>query len=219
MGDSNGSRIEQSDQEKVPLPNSKSLFTDDQLEECDEMLDDPSKDNDQMLRRLDGNTHECTHKCYINDNKFLMELRLSPNKSTALCLRHDVDGIVWQPHRMTCNDVSGGEVIWLTHEHTFLAFGYVQASKQEAKFRLAPPDSSYVCIIDTKKHVYVYKQGGEKVQGALRNRKSGQVTSHVAKQYLISLDVDYEIYGAYAANDFLLLLLRDACFIFRINKQ
>lgn len=171
------------------------------------------EENDLMLRRLDGNTHKCTHKSYINDNKYLMETRLDAKNSPALCLRHDVDGILWQPHDIIDSD----NQTWLSHSHTFLAFGYVQASKQEAKFRLAPANCSYACIVDTNKHVYVYKQEGEKVEGVLRNRKSGKTMSHVAKQYLISLDSDSEIYGAYAANNFLLILLRDVCYVYRIN--
>lgn len=194
------------------------MFTNNQLEECDGPLNDQTmnetaNENNLMLRRLDGNTHFCTHKCYINDNKFLMEVRLSQNKAPALCLRHDVDGILWQPHR-----ISGeGEVVWLTHEYTFFAFGYVQASKQEAKFSLASPNCSYVCVVDTKKHIYLYKQDGVKIEGSLRNRKTGKTTSYVAKQYLITLDVDHEILGAYAANNFLLILLRDSCFVFNTD--
>ena len=185
------------------------------MEECDGMTDDASKENnDIMLRRFDGQTLKCTHKCFINDNRFLMDIRLSESESLGLCLRHDVDGVVWQPRQVT-NESS----VWMTHEHTFQAFGYVQASKQEAKFRLAPPDSSYVCVVDARKHVFVYKQSSDKVQGLLRNRKTGQVTSHVSKQYLISLDVDDEVYGAYAANDFLLVLLRENCYVFRINSS
>lgn len=186
------------------------------------MLDDACKEDkdDLMLRRFDSQTLKCTHKSYVNDHPFLMEITQidddddDASPSTALCLRHDVDGVVWQPNKVT-NESSN----WLTHLHTFHAFGYVQASKQEAKFRLAPPDLSYACVVDARKHVFVYKQSGEKVQGMLRNRKTGKVMSHVAKQYLISLECDQEIYGAYAANDFLVVLMRDYCFVFRINSS
>ncbi len=76
---------------------SKSLFSlEQQLEECDGVgldADRPGSENDSdMLRRLDGNTHRATHKSFINDNKFLFQVKLSPNKMSALCLRHDVDG-------------------------------------------------------------------------------------------------------------------------------
>lgn len=195
----------------------KTMFSlDQQLEECDGITDDVNMGNEEnflMLRRMDGHTHDETHKCFINDHKHLFNVRLSSSESSAFCLRHDVDGVVWQPHRVTADST------WLTHEHTFLAFGYVEASKQEAKFRLAPPDCSYVCIVDTKKHVYVYRQQSDKIQGELRNRKSGQTIKHIAKQYLISLDSDFEIYGAYASNDHLILLASDWCYIFKIKSS
>lgn len=197
---------------------SKSLFSlEQQLEECDGIMEEQSMENEDlflMLRRLDGDSHETSHKCYINDNKFLFEAKLSKNKSPALCLRHDVDGVVWQPHR-----ISHPDTIWLTHEHTFLAFGYVQASKQDCKFRTCPPDCSYVSIVDTKKHIYVYKQGSEKVETQLKNRKTGKLVTHVAKQFLISLENDAEIYGVYCANDFMVVLQKENCFIFKINTN
>lgn len=203
----------------------KPLFTGDELEECDRMDGDECRpgvesngsgggSNELMLRRFDARTLKCTHKSYMNDTRFLMDVRLSAQEPTALCLRHDVDACVWQPHDVT----TPSSACWLTHEHTFHAFGYVQASKQEAKFRLAPRDSSYACVVDARKHVFVYKQSADKVAGVLRNRKTGQVTSHVAKQYLISLDKDDEICGAYAANEFLLVLMPRDCFVFRINN-
>lgn len=203
---------------------SKSLFAlDQQLEECDGIINDQAMSNVEnddmftMLLRLDGNTHQVTHKSYINDNKFLFEVKLSGNKSPALCLRHDVDGIVWQPHRVSAP--SPTETVWLTHEYSFLAFGYVQASKQDTKFRSCPPDCSYVSIIDTKRHIYVYKQDSEKVETQLKNRKTGKMVTHVAKQYLISLDNDSEIYGAYCSNDYMIVLLKDVCYVFKINPN
>ena len=126
-------------------------------------------------------------------------------------------GILWQPHRVS--HPSPIETIWLTHEYTFLAFGYVQASKQDTKFRSCSPDMSYVAILDTQKHIYIYKQSSEKVETQLKNRKTGKLVSHVAKQYLISLDSDQEIYGYYCSNDFLIVLLKDGCFIYKINPN
>ncbi|RNA43204.1 nudC domain-containing 1 [Brachionus plicatilis] len=201
---------------------SKSLFTlEQQLEECDGMMDEQQMANVEneelfmMLRRMDGNTHDCTHKSFVNDTKFLFDVHLNANKPPALCLRHDVDGIVWQPHRVS--HPAPSETIWLTHEHTFYAFGYVQASKQEAKFRSCPPDCSYVAVVDTKKHVYVYKQSLDKSDTELKHRKTGKLVTQVAKQFLISLDNDAEIYGIYCANDYLILMQRDFCYMFKIS--
>jgi hypothetical protein len=203
---------------------SKSLFTlEQQIEECDGMIDEQqfstnsaqSEENFLMLRRLDGQTHQATHKSYINENKYLFDVKISANKMSSLCLRHDVDGVLWQPHRVSAP--AQQETVWLTHDHSFLAFGYVQASKQEAKFRSCPPDCSYVCVVDTRKHIYLYKQSSEKVETQLRNRKSGQVISHVAKQFLVSLESDQEIYGVYCSNEYLVVLLADACYLYKVN--
>lgn len=190
-----------------------------QLEECDGILDDQMMSNcdnndDKLLmfRRLDGRTHEATHKSYINDNKFLFDVIVSPNKSPCLCLRHDVDGIIWQPSNQPNS-------VWLTHEYTFLAFGYVQASKLDTKYRSCSQDYSYSAIFDTQKHIYIYKQSSEKVETQLKNRKTGKLISQVAKQYLISLDSDQEIYGYYCANDFLIVLLKEQCFIYKMNPN
>ena len=200
----------------------KSLFTlEQQLEECDGIVDDQAmanvenEENFLMLRRLDGNSHQATHKSYINENKFLFDVRVCPSQMPALCLRHDVDGVLWQPHR--ASSMSQSE--WLTHDHSFLAFGYVQASKQETKFRSSSPDSSYVCIADARKHIYVYKQDSEQVETQLKNRKTGKMVSHVAKQFLISLDSDQEIYGIYCANDYLIVLLSDQCYLYKVNAN
>ena len=116
---------------------SKTLFSlEQQLEECDEINDVQmmssgggdgggieEQDKLVMLRRIDGESHRVSHKCYINDNKFLFEVKASAHKCSALCLRHDVDGILWQPHRVSAP--SSTDSIWLTHEHTFKAFGQV----------------------------------------------------------------------------------------------
>ncbi len=193
---------------------------DQELEECDGLIDDQVMGNldcDEkliMIRRLDGELHNSTDQCYINDNKYLFDVKLSANKSPALCLRHDVDGILWQPHRIS--NPSPNNTIWLTHEHTYFAFGYVQASKQDTKYRSSSPDCSYVCIVDTIKHVYVYKQDSETQGCVLKNRKTGKIVNHIGKQYLISLDNDNECYGLYCSNNYIILILREACYLFKI---
>jgi len=203
----------------------KTIFSslDQQLEECDGITDDQvmgnvdSEEKFIMIRRLDGDTHEVTHQAYINDNKFLFDVKLSGNKSSALCLRHDVDGVLWQPHRIS--EPSPANTVWLTHEHTFFAFGYVQASKQDTKYRSCAPDLSYVCIADTLKHIYVYKQDTESQGSVLKNRKTGKLVNHIGKQYLISLDSDKECFGIYCSNDFLIVMLAEACYLFKMSSK
>lgn len=191
-----------------------------QLEECDAMDDEPMRDSENgdkmlMFRRLDGDSHTATHKTYIHDNKFLFDVKISPSKSPAFCLRHDVDGILWQPHRI--NDTPSSETIWMNHVHTFQAFGYVQASKTNTKFRSCPPNCSYACIADANSHLYIYKSVASDTQ--LKNRKSGKMVTNIAKQYLISLESDDEIYGLYCSNDFIIVLLSHTCYLYKINSD
>jgi len=130
--------------------------------------------------------------------------------------RHDVDGILWQPYSIA--DTSKNDADWVIHTHTFNAFGYVQASKTNTKFRTCAADCSYACLSDINKHIYIYKSSPSET--LLKNRKSGKLISHVAKQYLISLDDnDEEIYGLYCAKDYLIVLLSQKCYVYKINTS
>ena len=112
----------------------------------------------------------------------------------AFCLRHDVDGCLWQI------DESTGE---LNHTDTYSALGYVQASKQSRKFTVAC--SNYSAIVDRTRHIYIYRQPGV-IETDLRNRKSGQKIKAVAKQNVVTLDsTTDEILGALALPNYLLI--------------
>lgn len=127
--------------------------------------------------------------------------------------RQDVDGILWQPNSME----NSTDDMWLNHIHTFSAFGYVQASKTNTKFRGCARDFSYAAIADTNKHVYIYKSVAADSQ--LKNRTTGKLMSHIAKQYLISLESDDEIYGVYCGSEFMVVLLSQSCFLYKINNN
>lgn len=129
----------------------------------------------------------------------------------AICLRHDVDGIVWRvdsdPRKNSC---------W-EHLATFNAFGYVQASKEQRKFNLCPPDFSYVLISDCAKHAYFYWQPSE-YHSELRNRKSKHLVEKVAKQQLISLATNDEIFGAAATNETVFLMTNQVLFAVAVKS-
>lgn len=126
-----------------------------------------------------------------------------------------MDGILWQPHRIT--DTPSTSTVWLTHTHTFLAYGYVQASKTNTKFRSCAPNLSYACIADINKHLYVYRSVAADTQ--LKNRTTGKLINHIAKQYLISLDTDDEIYGLHCGNNFIIVLCSNSCYVHQINSN
>ena len=73
-------------------------------------------------------------------------------------IRHDVDAVVWQPV------VGGGSTAW-THVTTFNALGYIQASKEDRKFTVAPPSLKFVAVSDCKRHVFIYAQPAEGIMG------------------------------------------------------
>lgn len=213
--------------------NEKKIFNLNQdLEECDGVLNDEqgqqanadlieaaieanqetliTNEDFQMLMYLNLNTNKCVARSYINNNKYLFQLQVNSNKMPALCLRYDVDGILWQPE-VVANK-------YLTHLHTFLAFGYVQASKQNAKFQLASPSYSYAVICDTIKHIYIYKQKCEHTETQLRNRKSGKTITHLAKQYVVTLDnTDKEIMGIYCSNEYIVILMENIVYFINAN--
>lgn len=80
------------------------------------------------------------------------------NGAPYICLRHDVDGILWQPAR---GQTSDGVVNW-RHVGTLDAFGYVLASKKEHKFVGCGGNFEYAVISDCQSNLYVYECGRTK---------------------------------------------------------
>lgn len=179
--------------------------------------------NNQELESCDDNSTITRAYMYINDDDPTKPKKVNVGDrqvlfiSTAaglkeragnglrqLCLRHDVDGLVWQPviEKNSGNADSGsGSGIRLEHVDTFDALGYVQASKSQRRFTMAAPDRSYAAIIDRQRHVYIYRKPEPIAEGCeLRNRKSGQSVEKVAKQQVSTLDHDSEdfVVGAIA---------------------
>ena len=57
-----------------------------------------------------------------------------PGLAPAFCLRHDVDGLIWQPMGDELEQPWG-----CLHTAALQALGYIQASKEQRKFTVAPP--------------------------------------------------------------------------------
>ena len=112
-----------------------------------------------------------------------------------LCTRHHIDAFIWQP----------GETS-LEHAATFSAMGYIQASKQKRKFLAVPHDSSYSTIVDTSRHVYLYRQPRPMEGAELRNRKSGMKVEDVAVPQVVTLDSNDKIVGVAATPSTLAVL-------------
>ncbi|MFH4973639.1 hypothetical protein AB6A40_000348 [Gnathostoma spinigerum] len=157
-------------------------FNTEQLEECDVSAEEIHK-----IRWLNDKSGEIIRECDISGRNVLFSVSLG-FEPKSLCLRMDVDGILW----MFSSD-EGKPVI---HRATFNAFGYVQASKTERKFSSCPPDCSYAVLVEGKRHAFVYWQSSAiSSDMTLRNRQCGRTVGVIAKQNLISLNVNDGSFG------------------------
>ncbi|XP_037085794.1 nudC domain-containing protein 1-like [Pollicipes pollicipes] len=176
-----------------PKPDAADAYNVAELEDCDDFPEASA-----ALLRLDGDTHAPTHQTSLDSHQYVLTARLAAAEPPALCVRHDVDALLWQPRsrdgRWHCD-----------HVGTLNAFGYVQASKQQRKFLTCAPDMSYAVICETSRHVYIYHQPSP-VCGELRNRRSGQRITEVSRQQVVSLEDSDPILGVAAAARFLLVL-------------
>ncbi|CAN7975404.1 unnamed protein product [Ixodes persulcatus] len=190
----------------------KKSFNYQELDECDNTTEYFS------FTRLCGDSHRTTHQINLSGHQWLFSLRPSPSLMPALCLRHDVDGLVWQPR-----SVAGeGDVDSFRMEHvaTFHAFGYVQASKQDRKFETASPDFSFAALCDAARHVYLYRQP-ETLSSSqeVRNRKTGKEVSSIAKQHVVSLDQCDAILGMVASRRCLFVLSSNALYAVKLSSS
>lgn len=103
------------------------------------------------------------------------------------------------------------------HMATFNAFGYVQASKQQKRFSVCAPDCSFVVICDCVRHIYIYRQLSA-IASPLRNRKTGQEVSAVAKQQLISLDAVDNIVGIQVTNSHIFVTTESKLYCVTVNS-
>lgn len=178
------------------------------LEECD-----MSMENEVCIYRIDGQKHTVANKASLASHQRLFRASLEPHLPTSLCLRHDVDGIIWQPKQATAESPSPWQ-----HEATFNALGYVQASKRNCKFASCAPDTSYCVLCDCSKHAYIYRQPSD-IPSPLRNRKSGRVVGQIAKQQVVSLDSNDDILGLQATNERLFILTTKKLYIIRVQVE
>jgi len=170
------------------------VYNNQELEACD--------DNSSISRvymYIETSPDQVVKKVNVGDRQVVFISAASKETHTTLgriCLRHDVDGLIWQP------TIENGD-LRLEHVDTFDALGYVQASKSQRRFTVSAPNRSYAAIIDRQRHVYIYRKPEPISEGCeLRNRKSGQNVQKVAKQQVPTLDHDPEdfVVGAIATS-------------------
>lgn len=115
-----------------------------------------------------------------------------------VCLRHDVDGVVWLPHACLTNSHSR----W-SHVSTFNALGYVQASKRDKKFTTCPPNLKFAVITDSTRHVFVYMQPEET---GLNSEGEGL---NSAETYVYSAAKSADLLGIVACDDGTIFVLTE----------
>ena len=148
----------------------------------------------------------------MGSHQMLFNIAYSRDKLPGICLRHDVDGLIWQP----TGSREPGKSPW-QHAATFNALGYVQASKQNKKFASSAPNHSYAVIADCQRHIYIYRQPGA-IDSSLRNRKTGREVEAVAKQQIVSLDSMADILGLWATNTCLFLLAGQTLHVVKVHE-
>ena len=190
-----------------PLP----AFNAQELEDCDALPDDAF-----ALHVIDGDL-KVTHKANLSGHQLLFGTSVSGDggrNNEALCLRHDVDGLVWS--------VNGQPSF--KHVGTFAALGYVQASKAQRKYTVSPPGMGYAAIVEATRRVFLYRQPSViPSEFDLRNRKTGKRVRQVAKQQVLTLDAGEvkgsgAIQGAMATDDNLILATEGHVHCFKVNE-
>ncbi|XP_062912863.1 nudC domain-containing protein 1 isoform X2 [Mobula hypostoma] len=176
-----------------------------ELEECDRFPEDTSS-----LTRFDSNTLKATHVVNLSSHQYLFTAVVNPAEMPCLCLRHDVDALLWQPHTKQ-------EDMW-EHIGTFNALGYVQASKREKKFGTCAPDHSYAALCECFRRVFIYRQPSP-VQTVLYNRKEARHVGQVAKQQVANLETNDPVLGFQATNERLFVLTTKTLFVIKVNAD
>ncbi|KAM9838372.1 nudC domain-containing protein 1 [Aulostomus maculatus] len=177
-----------------------------ELEDCDGFPEDSSS-----LTHFDGNSLKPSQVVSLGSHQYLFTVDVDPSEMPCLCLRHDVDALLWQPHPDQPANM------W-EHIATFNALGYVQASKQAKKFATCAPNFSYASLCECVRRAFIYRQPSP-VETVLFNRKQGRQVGQVAKQQVASLDSDKPILGFRATNERLYVLTSSHLFILKVNNN
>ncbi|XP_014467548.1 PREDICTED: nudC domain-containing protein 1 [Dinoponera quadriceps] len=169
-------------------------FNAEQLEECD------LEGRDNFLQRIDLSTRTTTHLARLGSNNHVL-FTCERKHGQVICLRHDHDACVWMTDD-TCDDGTRWD---MRHIHNFPGFGYVEASKTNKKFCVAPINGSYIAIAEHARHIFLYEKP--------------DIEAKTSKQRII--DLSYEsspIMGIVAMKTYLIVLLTDKLYCLQIPK-
>ncbi|XP_061679532.1 nudC domain-containing protein 1 isoform X2 [Syngnathoides biaculeatus] len=177
-----------------------------ELEDCDGYPEETSS-----LVHFDGESLKTTQVVNLAAHQYLFSVSADPAQMPCLCLRHDVDALLWQPRPDRPADM------W-EHVATFNALGYVQASKRDKKFSTCAPNFSYASLCECLRRAFIYRQPSAG-DGALFNRKRGRPAGRVARQQVAGLDSDKAVLGFGASDERLFALTSRNLFVLKVNND
>lgn len=174
-----------------------------QTEECDDC-----SERADFCYLFDGERHRASHVINLSSHQWLCSDHLEAPGQRSLCVRHDVDGLVWAP------SARDAERSPLDHVATFNALGYLWAAKSaERQFSGHSPDASFAAYCALQRHVHVYRQPEAIAREMeLRNRKTGKAVGAVARHHVISLPSNESIVGMCCSREAVFLLTRSSLF-------
>ncbi|KAH8292707.1 hypothetical protein KR018_003230 [Drosophila ironensis] len=190
----------ESDEEAAEQPESNSHMPipnlEDPIEECDLGL----IVEDSKIVRFNLSAQKITHSIFLGSTAFLFNTQLRPGFPPAFATRQGVDASLWlQSYQPSRPDNWG-----VRHEGQLHAFGYIMASKQLRKFVACCPNFEYVAILETCRHVLIYRTRYDSAEG-LRKRNGPPVA--LGKQCLVTLDdINGEILGVTTAPHLMTIL-------------
>ncbi|KAF8927255.1 hypothetical protein EDD21DRAFT_364146 [Dissophora ornata] len=85
-----------------------------------------------------------------------------PFRVPTVCLKHDVDGLVYAIHHIPGSVPSQSSIqqsdgiMRFEHTSTFDALAFVQASKREKRFVMHDPQGRFAVIVESSRNVYIY---------------------------------------------------------------
>uniref|UniRef100_A0A5S6QJR6 NudC domain-containing protein 1 n=1 Tax=Trichuris muris TaxID=70415 RepID=A0A5S6QJR6_TRIMR len=203
-------RLEQftsSEEVATKMEDYQQAFNTEQLEECD-----VPESQMGFLTWLDGNSHNILRQADVGGHPFLFSLKCDPRKPPFFCLRHLVDGVLWQ-----VDDNINSDRCW-THFATFNAYGYIQAGNANRKYCTCATDCSYALVAEERKRVRIYWQP-EQLNNPLINRRTGEKVETRATQQMVTLDRQEEIWGVVALPEVLFVLTESRLLAVKVKEN
>ncbi|RIA90876.1 hypothetical protein C1645_805491 [Glomus cerebriforme] len=112
------------------------------------------REGNLIAKASGGNEYLCRQFEYLEKTEISNNISLFP----SVCLKSDVDGIVYSiGHPIDSSKLDISPLV-ITHIATFNAFAFVQASKRERRFSFHDPKNRFVIILEGDHRAFIYKR-------------------------------------------------------------